>query len=359
MASPPQTASVVIPCFNYGRFLGDAVESALRQSRPPLEVIVVDDGSTDDTRTVLSGFGDRVQAVYKTNGGHASAFNAGCFRAQGDAVFLLDADDELRPEALATVLDAWKPDTVLVHCRPALMDARGCDVPGRVPAPWVRLDEGDVRPRILATGGFSTTVTSGLAFRRDALLRVLPIPEERFRQGADGFLVRAIAFLGAVQAVDLPLARYRRHGENDSAIGPSSAEIGVGIRKKIAFMRNEFEAVAELARAHGLAVRADLGEQDPDYLFLRLSSLAVDPEAHPLPERSRVRLAARFVGSPWRSNYPMPRRLAMATVAAAVAVVPLPMRRLLLAWWHVPSSRPPWLTRLASRGRRPELARSS
>ena len=355
---PPavQTASVVIPCFNYARFLGDAIESALRQSRPAREVIVVDDGSTDDTRAVVSGFGDRVRAVFKENGGLGSAMNAGFLRAEGDVVFLLDADDALQPEAVATVLEAWKPDTVMVHWRPALMDAGGRDVPGRVPAPWVRLDEGDVRPRLLATGGYSTTVTSGLALRRDALLRVLPIPEEPYRQGADGYLVRAIAFLGPVQAVDRPLARYRQHGANDSGFG-APPELASGFRKKISFMRHEFESVKELARAHGLSVPEDLGEHDPDYIFLRLCSLAVDRAGHPIPDASRVRLATRVLATQWRSSTPAGRRLAIATLASAITVLPDPLRRSLLTWWHVPAARPPWLVRLAS-WRRPQVASS-
>jgi glycosyltransferase involved in cell wall biosynthesis len=357
--SAPQTASVVIPSFNYGRFIGDAIESALRQSRPPRDVIVVDDGSTDDSRAVISGFGNRIQAVFKENGGFGSAINAGCRRAEGDVVFLLDADDELRPEAVATVLGAWQPDTVMVHCRPGLMDAQGRDVPGTVPAPWIRLDEGDVRPRLLATGTFSTTVTSGLALRRDTLLRVLPIPEDRFRQGADGFLVRAIAFLGPVQAVDRPLARYRRHGENDSEIGPSREQLAAGFRKKITFLRNEFEAVKELAREHGLSAREDLGEHDPDYLFLRLCSLAVDRAGHPLPDKSRMRLATRFLASQWRLQSPAGRRLAMAGLASALAVLPHPLRPPLLAWWYVPAARPAWLSRFASRGRHPGPASAS
>lgn len=149
----PRTSSIVIPSYNYGRFVGQAIDSALRQTRPTGEVIVVDDGSTDDTRAVISRFGARVRAVFKENGGHASAINAGCLSAKGDVVFLLDADDELLPETVETVLAAWKPETVMIHCRLSLMDALGSDIPGSVPPPWVPLDEGDVRPWMLSDGG--------------------------------------------------------------------------------------------------------------------------------------------------------------------------------------------------------------
>jgi GT2 family glycosyltransferase len=359
MADAAVSASVVIPCFNYGRFVGAAIESALRQTRPPREVIVVDDGSTDDSHEVIARFGNRVRAVFKENGGHASAFNAGCRRAEGDVVFLLDADDELCPEAIATMLAAWRPDTVLMHCRPGLMDAAGRDLPGSVPAPWVRLDEGDVVPKLLATGGFSTTVTSGLALRRDALCRVLPIPEERFRQGADGFLVRAIAFLGPVQAVDQPLARYRRHGDNHSEIGASPAYLAANFRKRIALVHHELDSVRELARARGLAVPDDMGEHEPDYLFQRLCSLAIDPRGHPIPLESRTRLLARFLAAQGRAGGPAGRRLAMSGLALAVVGLPDPIRSRLLAWWHSPAARPAWLSRLASRRRGAPGARAA
>ena len=83
--------SIVIDNFNYGRFLGAAIDSALAQTYPHVELIVVDDGSTDDSREVISSYGDRVSAVFKPNGGHASAFNAGFRASHGCIVMFLDA----------------------------------------------------------------------------------------------------------------------------------------------------------------------------------------------------------------------------------------------------------------------------
>ena len=72
--------SIVIDNFNYARFVGAAIDSALAQSYAPVEVVVVDDGSTDHSREVISSYADRVSAIFKPNGGHASAFNAGVWR---------------------------------------------------------------------------------------------------------------------------------------------------------------------------------------------------------------------------------------------------------------------------------------
>ena len=343
----PQSATVVIPSFNYGRFLRNAVDSVLRQQPRP-QVVVVDDGSSDDSPAILASYGEAIEVVCKENGGHASAINVGCRLARGEVVFLLDADDEMRADAVATVLQAWRPETVLAHWRPSQMDADGRDIPGTVPAPWVRLEEGDVRERILTTGGFDTTVTSGLALSREALMQVLPIPEDVFRQGADGYLVRAMAFLGYVQAIDLPLTRYRRHGDNDSDLGASHEQLVSGLRRRIEFKNNELGAVPLLARQHGLTVDPHLADRDEEFLFVRLASLKLDPVHHPVAGDRLGRLLFRLLAAQLHAARSLRSRLAAAAFAGAIALAPRALDWKLLAWRHTPKARPGWLAALAS-----------
>lgn len=98
--------SVIIPCYRQAHFLPEALESIFAQSYPAVEVIVVNDGSDDDTETVARRYGERIRYVWKTNGGLSSARNAGIAAAAGKYLLFLDADDLLHPDALARLVEA-------------------------------------------------------------------------------------------------------------------------------------------------------------------------------------------------------------------------------------------------------------
>ena len=108
--------SIVIVNFNYAGFLATAIDSALAQTYPVHEVIVVDDCSTDDSVAVIRSYADRVRPVLrKRNGGMSAAVNSGYALTSGAIVMIVDADDFLYPDAVATVVDAWQ-DGVVVGC---------------------------------------------------------------------------------------------------------------------------------------------------------------------------------------------------------------------------------------------------
>ena len=100
----PRLVSIVIPCYNQARFLGDALDSVLAQTYTPREIIVVDDGATDDTAEVAARYGG-VRCVQQRNKGLPAARNAGLRASAGDYVVFLDADDRLLPEALQVGAD--------------------------------------------------------------------------------------------------------------------------------------------------------------------------------------------------------------------------------------------------------------
>jgi glycosyltransferase involved in cell wall biosynthesis len=108
------TASVIIPCFRQGRYLSEAVDSALDQTYPRVQVVVVNDGSDDDTDSIARTYGDRITYVFQKNSGLPAARNAGIRVATGDYLLFLDADDRLRPEAVSALVAEAAPDRLVV-----------------------------------------------------------------------------------------------------------------------------------------------------------------------------------------------------------------------------------------------------
>src|SRR5713101_7004789 len=101
-------ASIIINNYNYAGFLRDAIDSALNQTYPDTEVIVVDDGSTDGSREVITEYRDRIIPVFKENGGQTSALNVAFRISRGQVVHFVDADDALLPAAVERVVQVCR-----------------------------------------------------------------------------------------------------------------------------------------------------------------------------------------------------------------------------------------------------------
>ena len=210
--------SVLINNYNYGRFLRDAIDSALDQTYPRLEVIVVDDGSTDDSRQIIASYGDRVVPVLKENGGQASAFNAGFAACRGELLFFLDADDCFYRDKVSRILSCArtaidKHDDVLIHHPLDLMDDRGVILDDRHPG--CQSDPGNywAEAKKYRYVPYAASTTSGIAITRTLGQRIFPLPDG-FPSGADNFVVRASALLGTIRDCDVLLGKYRVHGQN-------------------------------------------------------------------------------------------------------------------------------------------------
>lgn len=110
--------SVIIPTYNYGKFLTEALKSALNQTVKPSEIIVVDDGSTDDTETIVRRFGKQVTYIKQKNSGVSVARNRGATESKGNFLAFLDSDDILDPNLIAKQIQRFHedPEIGLVHC---------------------------------------------------------------------------------------------------------------------------------------------------------------------------------------------------------------------------------------------------
>ncbi|MEP6909249.1 MAG: glycosyltransferase family A protein [Actinomycetota bacterium] len=209
---PRPTFSVVIPVYNAAATVGESIESALAQTSPPHEVVVCDDGSTDDLDRALEPYHDRIVLVRKENGGGASALNAAARRASGDFVVVLDSDDAYLPERLDALseLAGARPDLDILTTD-ALYESGG-RVVGRFNGPANPFAASAQREEILKRCFILMP-----AVRR---ARVLELGGwyESLAIGYDWDCWLRLIFDGALAgSVDEPLVRYRFHDTSLSA----------------------------------------------------------------------------------------------------------------------------------------------
>ena len=212
------TVSVIIPAYNRLHMLPSAIESVLAQTLKDLEVIVVDDGSTDGTAAqIAQQFGQKVRVErFPENRGRSAARNAGWALAQGEFVAFLDSDDLWHPEKLARQLPSFaNPETVLVHCWASVIDRDG------TPLPAQSAELEDAFRVALARGydynGITETwcrmYTSACVLRRE-LLQEIGGFDEGLSNFEDWDLLWRAARIGQVATISEPLLHYRSHPGN-------------------------------------------------------------------------------------------------------------------------------------------------
>ena len=213
--------SVVIPNYNYSDFVGEAIESALAQTYPKLEVIVVDDGSTDNSIDVIRGFGDKVTLVSQKNSGVSVARNSGIEKANGDYIAFLDSDDVWLPTKVEEQISLFLSDERigLVHTgyREFFPDGNVIE--------YAEGLSGDVaedmllynRPVILGGG-------SGVIVSR-AIIDKAGTFDTRMKIGEDWeFYFRAVCASGRVGFIPKVLLNYRVHTANSFAGNPAAVD---------------------------------------------------------------------------------------------------------------------------------------
>jgi hypothetical protein len=318
------TVDVIVNNYNYAAYVCDAVGSALRQDYDGVKVIVVDDGSTDESLQRLEAFADRIKLVTKQNGGQCSAYNAGFELARGDLVIFLDADDMLSPWAAARAAGAFaaRPDASRIEFRMEVIDASGRPL-GRTKPPAARtLPNGDVRQQGLAFPfDLGMAPGSGHAYNRSELERIMPIPEVGYgRWGADYYALHLTNLLGPVVAVDEVCASYRVHGNN--AFEPSEPIIDLDrIHREIAYQQTTAAALLKLADELGMTHPAEI--LSLSNIGLRIISKKLSSGDHPVPGDRFGHLLTDAVGAARRrTNASASVRLTLLAALAAIAILP-------------------------------------
>jgi hypothetical protein len=287
--------SILINNYNYANFVGEAIKSALAQTYRPIEIIVVDDGSTDHSLEVINQFGDQVRLLAKANGGQASAFNAGFAESKGEIICFLDADDLFVADKVQSLVHIFQQFPQVGWCFNQLyLFEENKGTYASTVADW---NSGllDVRQNTMAgRPPYMPTATSGLSFRRETLAQILPMPEV-IRITSDNYLKFVAMGLteGWMHAQKLTLQRI--HGTNaytNRTEGKTRVVGQTGLLTGI-FLHQRFPALRPLSKivfCKGLGLLWATGGIDPANRQLVESFL----DSFALPARSALRFRAAF-----------------------------------------------------------------
>jgi glycosyltransferase involved in cell wall biosynthesis len=336
-----RTFGIIINNYNYGSYLRDSVESALSQTCPADEVIVVDDGSTDDSLQILESYGDAIEVIRQENFGQRSAYNSGFRASKSELILFLDADDMIDPTLIDRVKNAWTNDSAKLHFQLRLIDSSGQELGGFVP--MEALSEGNLQSQLFSCGYYSSPPASGNVYARAALEAVLPM-ETRSKYGADMHTTYLTPLYGNVIALSEPLGSYRMHGGNrDAAANVSPLSIRTAID-------------ADLERVNLLKVAAanrnkpfnnKCLESELHHLKMRLASLRLDRREHPIKADNPFFLAVQGIMSLSRNkSLPTFRKAMFGVWFGLLAVSPKRGVRYLVEMGCSPGKRHSLITRV-------------
>jgi glycosyltransferase involved in cell wall biosynthesis len=275
-----KSASIIITSYNYAQFVGQAIASALSQTFPNVEVIVVDDGSTDDSLTVIRSFGDRVTLILQENKGAPEAEYVGFLHAKGDLVIFLDSDDCLHPTAIEKSVAMFTKDTSKVQFYLEAINTEGLSLgftlPPKMPC------EKNIESLLFDFGFYPFPPTSGNVYARWFLQQILPCSEAGIGASTDLYATVLAPIYGRVGVCAEVLGRYRLHGRN---------MYGLGVTKSVHELRQTLLPIVASQRAlqsHcarlNKRVRSNFYCASPYFAKLRLISLKAVPATHPFPE---------------------------------------------------------------------------
>ncbi|MGQ0576679.1 MAG: glycosyltransferase family 2 protein [Pseudonocardia sp.] len=311
-AVPPTIAAVIVN-YNYARFLPDAVESVLGQEVPFNELVVVDDGSTDESVEVLELYRDRVRVLRIPNGGQLGACRAGLAAVGTDYVYFLDADDRAGPALVATLRGHLAGAPVKVQFPLEGESAGAGELESVFPTFPPGYDAARMRADNRSVGFYICPPTSGNVYLRRTLLD-LPLDTLDQRDFIDGPATLALPYVGEIRSLDTPLAVYRVHGGNHSQWSEPTVAL---LEHETEWFTRRWRATVDLV---GMSA-PPFGGRDPLYVLerqLMIAALRGRVWTLPLVWRTLVAL---------RSTHQVGRQKAMLAVWALGLAVPVPRLR--------------------------------
>ena len=338
----PILASIIVNNYNYERFLKEAVDSALGQTYAATEVIVVDDGSTDQSREIIRSYGDRIIPIFKENGGQASALNAGFARSNGDIVIFLDSDDVLLPDTVRQVVEifAASATTAKVMYRTEIIDASGLQTGVIKPPDYLPLHSGDLRQYILAfPDDLTWMATSSNAFAARVLREIFPMPEKDFRILADLYLSHLTPLFGTVARLEYIGSYYRVHGLNNHEITTPTINMEQ-IRRSVMHLERSHHYIKKFARQLKLIESDTIDIISVSYIAHRMVSLKLETALHPFKNDTMVKLILLGItASLRRFDVSLPMKLLFVLWFVSLSIVPKSLARWLAESFFFPERR--------------------
>ena len=283
--------SVLVANYNYARYIGEALESVLCQTYPHLEVIVCDDGSTDNSCEVVEAYAQReprLKLVCKQNGGVASALNAAYKESSGSIVCILDADDVWMPDKLQRVLEAFISDPKCGFVIHNLINIDGYSKPIKSTPAFSELASGWMAPFALENGGFAYNIppASALCIRREIADLIFPMNEEAFVRNADSLICHLAPLVTVIVPVSDVLTMFRSHGANTTSVAGYTADI---LERELSnWERTHQEQKHLLRRVYGAAVAEKLKSLKSSVKYLHGYYLLIRLKHAPKSETSEV-----------------------------------------------------------------------
>ena len=241
---------ILINNYNYGRFIRDSIDSAINQNYPDIEVIVVDDGSTDNSREIIESFKEKVIPVFKQNNGQASAFNAGFSKSKGEIICFLDADDFFLPGKIKKIIETFQqyPDIGWIFHELTYVDENGIKLSTERDSAICEQELADFRETLVKGKKFRYSIPCGLCFRRNIISKILPMPEAKNVTLSDNYIKYAALSLSTGILSPAKLAVQRIHSNNTYTFREDVQQLRAEINIKTGFyLRQEFPEIALFA----------------------------------------------------------------------------------------------------------------
>ncbi len=335
--------SVIICNYNYAQFVGEAIGSALSIDWPNVEVIVIDDGSTDHSRKVIERFSSRLAKVlFRPNRGQAKASDEAYRHSRGEWILFLDSDDMVDREIIKEAVATMKPGWSMIQFQMRVVDESGKPTGSIFPKYRKDVTPELIRRWILATDSYPTPPGSGNLLSRQFLQKIFPL-EEGMDAATDSYFLSTAPLLGDVLTVDKPMISYRVHGKNDG----SQSQLDVA-RVQRDFGRHIVRCnyATRMAEKFDRPVVADRWRYGFYNLAMRLASLRFLRHTHPVQGDGLIKCLRDISLSALRpQGLTPPRHLFMLMWLLAVTLLPTYAAQQLISWRFAPPTRPRVLQR--------------